>query len=288
MRIVTLLQEGEELSAVRISRGFVPLRNIRENGGGEWPNHLDALFAEGRYEEFKAWFEKGEGRSLAEGLEAIPEENVEYAPLLRRPGKIWGIGMNYGFGQPGSPIAGPDEEPVGFLKPATSLGGMRDSIVLPEGAGAITAEAELAIVIGRKCRNVGEEEARSCVAGFAAVLDVTAADIHARNPRFLTRAKSYDTFFGLGPELVCPEEVPDLLELEVATALNGKTEHRNKVANMRYRPWYAVAFHSSFMTLNPGDILMTGTPGAVALRSGDLAECRIEGFLPLVQKVIKR
>ncbi|MBB6636496.1 fumarylacetoacetate hydrolase family protein [Cohnella thailandensis] len=286
MRIVTLAKSGEEVSAIRTAGGYVTLRDIRMHGGGDWPDHLATILSEGRYDDLRDWYEEGGGRSFVEGLTALPEDAAEYAPLYRNPSKIWGIGMNYGDKPPLANSLSPDEEPVGFMKPTTALCGMQEAIKLPEEAGTITAEAELAIVIGRKCRNVGEAEAPSCVAGFAAVLDVTAADIHSRNPRFLTRAKSYDTFFGFGPELVSPDEIPDILELEVSTVLNGVTVHRNRVVNMRYRPWYAVAFHSRFMTLLPGDILMTGTPGAVVIRSGDRADCRIEGFLPLSQRVI--
>jgi 2-keto-4-pentenoate hydratase/2-oxohepta-3-ene-1,7-dioic acid hydratase in catechol pathway len=178
-----------------------------------------------------------------------------------------------------------DAEPVGFLKPDTSLIGPGDAIMLPVQSELVTAEAELAIIIGKKCKNISEAEAPSAVAGFTTTLDITAADIHAKNQRFLTRSKSFDTFFGFGSHLLTVDEIPDVLSLTVQTCLNGEVIHQNIISNMRFRPWYAVSFHSQVMTLLPGDIILTGTPGPVVIRNGDRVECRINGFEPIMNIV---
>ena len=185
----------------------------------------------------------------------------------------------------------PVEEAVGALAAHSVRAGetvlKKGTLVSPEIAARLK-EAGVATITAVRFEpgDISEDEAPGYVAGFAAALDMTAADIHARNPRYLTRAKAFDTFFSFGSELVTPDELADPLDLEVCTALNGAVAHRNRVFNMRYRPWFAVAFHSRYMTLLPGDILLTGTPGAVDLRDGDEAECRIAGFRPLRNPVV--
>jgi 2-keto-4-pentenoate hydratase/2-oxohepta-3-ene-1,7-dioic acid hydratase in catechol pathway len=159
--------------------------------------------------------------------------------------------------------------------------------VLPSQSERVTAEGELAVVIGREAKDVPEEDAHSIVAGFTTVLDMTAEDILRRNPRYLTRSKSFDTFFSFGPELVTSEEIQDVDALEVATVLNGKVHRANTVSNMTFSPWWLVSFHSRIMTLLPGDVISTGTPGAVVIQDGDVAECRITGFESLSNPVVR-
>jgi 2-keto-4-pentenoate hydratase/2-oxohepta-3-ene-1,7-dioic acid hydratase in catechol pathway len=124
------------------------------------------------------------------------------------------------------------------------------------------------------------------VAGFTTVIDMTAEDILRKNPRYLTLSKSFDTFFSFGPELVTAEEIGDVSALTVATVHNGRVHAQNTVANMTFPPDRLVAFHSEVMTLMPGDIISTGTPGAAVVGHGDSVECRIDGFAPLINSVI--
>lgn len=97
------------------------------------------------------------------------------------------------------------------------------------------------------------------MAGFTTIVDMTAEDILRINPRYLTRAKSFDTFFSFGPQLVTPDEVSDVNELRVSTIINGDVYASNVVSNMTFPPDYLVSFHSRVMTLMPGDIILTGT-----------------------------
>ena len=152
----------------------------------------------------------------------------------------------------------------------------------------MTAEAELGLIIGRRCRFVSEDEAPAYVAGYCLIIDMTAEDILQRNPRFLTRAKNFDTFFSFGPELITPDEILDVMRLRVSTWKNGVLHRENAVASMAFPPYYLVAFHSNVMTLHPGDIISTGTPGAVVIEAGDIAECRIEGLGALSNPVGRR
>jgi 2-keto-4-pentenoate hydratase/2-oxohepta-3-ene-1,7-dioic acid hydratase in catechol pathway len=122
------------------------------------------------------------------------------------------------------------------------------------------------------------------------VLDQTAEDILARNPRYLTRSKNFPGFFSFGPGIVPMAEVlvrfGDIGRVEVATVRNGEVHRRNSVAAMMFGPAELVSFHSQVMPLFPGDIISTGTPGAVPIQPGDVAECRIEGIGSLSNPVV--
>ena len=164
------------------------------------------------------------------------------------------------------------------MKGDQTIIGPGDSIELPPESRRVTAEAELGVVIGRPCRRVSEADALDYVAGYCLILDMTAEDILQKNPRYLTRSKNFDTFFSFGPELITRDEVADVLAVEVGTWKNGQLHRKNVVANMQFPPAYLVSFHSHVMTLYPGDIISSGTPGAVVIEDGDVAECRIEGL----------
>jgi 2-keto-4-pentenoate hydratase/2-oxohepta-3-ene-1,7-dioic acid hydratase in catechol pathway len=284
MKLTTLRLHDNEHAAIYAPHGLVTIEMINRSSEASWPITIAELLTTGRLRDLTGWYREGGEHQLIQ-MPAIAYGEETYAPLFRNPSKIWGIGMNYVHDEEELKVVAVDEEPVGFMKPSTTLIGPGDAIILPTDAGVITAEAELAIIIGKECRNITEAEAPSFVAGFTTALDMTAADIHARNPRFLTRAKSYDTFLSIGPQMITTDEIPEILDLEVATILNEESQHRNRVFNMKFRPWFTVAFHSSFMTLLPGDVILTGTPGPVVIRNGDRVECHVDGFEPLVNMV---
>jgi 2-keto-4-pentenoate hydratase/2-oxohepta-3-ene-1,7-dioic acid hydratase in catechol pathway len=264
----------------------MPLAEVPDPDG--WPKDLPSLLEGGRLDELRLRWD-GLSELELENLarRAIPAEDLTYAPLYRRPRKIWGIGLNYAEHAGDLDEAAPSEEPASFMRPDTTIIGPGEEIRLPEDVGRVTAEAELAMVIGREAKNVSEEEAPSVVAGFTTVLDMTAEDILRKNPRYLTRAKSFDTFFSFGPEFVTTEEVGDVGALEVSTVLNGEVHRTNTVSNMMFSPWTLVSFHSRVMRLLPGDVISTGTPGAVVVKEGDVAGCRISGLKPLANPVVR-
>jgi len=135
------------------------------------------------------------------------------------------------------------------------------------GMGAVGGTI-IGVIIGRSCRAISEHQAADYIAGYCLILDMTAEDILQRNPRFLTRSKNFDTFFSFGPELITPDEVPDILKVKVGTYKNGTLHRENIVANMAFPPHYLVAFHSHVASMYPGDIISTGTPGAGCRRCG--------------------
>jgi 2-keto-4-pentenoate hydratase/2-oxohepta-3-ene-1,7-dioic acid hydratase in catechol pathway len=214
--------------------------------------------------------------------------SVKFAPLYRKPNKIWGIGLNYKNHAADLAEVSPSEEPASFMKPNTTIIGSGDNIIIPSQSNKTTGEAELGLVIGKKCKDVEKDDWLSVVAGFTTIIDMTAEDILRKNPRFLTRSKSFDTFFSFGPLFITPDEIEDILKLEVSTVINGEIYAKNVISNMTFTPDFLVSFHSKVMTMLPGDIISTGTPRAVHIQDGDNVECRITGFKPLVNHVIDK
>ena len=279
MRLCTIRLDGTETAAVVTGNGIVPVARINAHLGRAWPTEVLALIERGLSPVLLRDAERTPG--------ILPAAAVRYGPLYRRPRKIWGIGLNYR--DHAADLAAPfPTEPASFMKGDHTIIGSGDTIELPPESERVTAEAELGVVIGRRCRDVAEEDFGSVIAGYCLIIDVTAEDILQRNPRFLTRAKNFDTFFSFGPELITPEEVLDVMRLNVGTWCNGSLHRENVVGNMAFPPAYLVAFHSRVMTLYPGDIISTGTPGAAVIEHDDIAECRIDGLGSLSNPVRRR
>ncbi|WP_342046108.1 fumarylacetoacetate hydrolase family protein [Bacillus sp. OTU530] len=284
MKLATVKVNGEETAAIISDNQAILMQTINELESKDWSTDLFQILQKEQLTEINLWY-KEEGQKKLRHFPHISAEQISYAPLYRTPRKILGVGMNYlekAIELSGKP---PEEEPVIFMKPDTSLIGPEEVIKLPSQFGKVTAEAELGIIIGKTCKNVKEQDAYSVVAGFTTTLDMTAKDIHAKNPRYLQRSKSFDTFFSFGPYFITVDEFPEIKDLTVETVLNGEVHHHNVVANMIYPPEWIVSFFSHIMTLYPGDIIMTGTPGSVVIRDGDVVECHIDRFKSLQNPV---
>lgn len=288
MRLATIRQSNQEIAALVLGSGVVPLERLNETFNQIWATNLLELMESDQLSALNHWFQdefqqKIKEESFKELI--IPFDQVSYAPLYRQPRKIWGIGLNYVEHAADLHEVSPNTEPASFMKPDTTIIGPGDTIKVPMQSERTTAESELGIIIGKRCKDVSEEDALDVVAGYTTVIDMTAEDILQKNPRYLTRAKSFDTFFSFGPHLVTPDEVEDILELNVSTVINGSVHRKNAVSNMTFQPQFLISFHSKVMTLLPGDIISTGTPGAVVIRQGDVVGCRIDGFEPLENPV---
>src|SRR5215216_396381 len=225
LRLVTIRQGGREEAAVVLPDGVAPVQEVSVLSG-EGADLL-SLLESGRFYELKEAYGRGEIRGGA-------SSQLSYAPLSRRPRKIWGIGLNYVEHAGDLSESAPADEPASFMRPDTTIIGPGEEVVLPAQSERVTAEGELALVIGREAKNVSEEEAPFVVAGLTTVLDMTAEDILRKNPRYLTRAKSFDTFFSFGPQLVTLDEVGEMEDLTVATVLNGEVKRENVVSNMTF------------------------------------------------------
>ncbi|WP_096270129.1 fumarylacetoacetate hydrolase family protein [Paucisalibacillus globulus] len=287
MKLATILLDGEEQAGIVFFEGLLPVKLLNDKLGHRWPTSLFHLIAKLKLEELNQFIkEKEEMILLNSTLELIPHHEVQYKPLYRNPGKIWGIGLNYVDHASDLNEVAPNTEPASFMKPVTTIIGPGEQIKVPHQSYRTTAEAELGIIIGKECKNVSPEDVPNVIAGFTTILDMTAEDILEKNPRYLTRAKSFDTFFSFGPQLITGEEVEDILQLHVSTIKNGEVHRKNIVNNMTFKPWDLVSFHSKVMTLKPGDIISTGTPGAIKISDGDIVECQIDGFESLKNPVI--
>lgn len=235
--------------------------------------------------------QRGQGDDLRRGVESPRRptsgwkiQNLRYAPPLARPGKVWGIGLNFAaHAQDLGASAG--DAPAAWMRPASTLAGAADPIALPEGVGRVTAEAEIGVVLGRRARRLeSRKEAREAVFGFVPVLDLTAEELLQKNPRYLTQSKSYDGFCVVGPFVVTIDEWEPSEATRIATVVDG---HRKEgaVAQMRHDPYELVRHFSHVFSWEPGDLLLTGTPGAFPLRSGSVARAEIDGLPALEARV---
>ncbi len=285
MRLATIKQQRGETAAIVTADGLTTLVELNRLTDSSWPTDLLTLIASGQLAALNRWYRHGGELKLQQQPAARLPLDADYAPPYRHPRKIWGIGLNYVEHARDLSETAPSSEPASFMKPDTAIIGPGETIRIPRQSERTTGEAELGIVIGQRCKDVPQDKAYGVVAGFVPIIDMTAEDILQRNPRNLTLSKSFDSFFSFGPHLVTPDEVDDPLSLQVATYLNGRLHRRNVVANMTFRPDFLIAFHSRVMTLLPGDIISTGTPGAVVINDGDLVEARIDGFPVLANPV---
>jgi 2-keto-4-pentenoate hydratase/2-oxohepta-3-ene-1,7-dioic acid hydratase in catechol pathway len=284
MRFVTLKLFGLEIAGIKAKKGVVTIGTLNEATGTSYPLDMMSLIQSQSIPEITAWYHAG-GKDKLETMDAVPYEKCVYGPLYRNPKRIFGIGLNYS--DHASDIGAPP--PVGFpgsfFKMADTLIGPNDTILLPKlkEAQKTTAEAELGIVMSKDCRDIPEDKWQEAIAGYVCVLDMTEEsilkgnDFLKGNPRYLTIVKNFPTFFSFGPELVTPDEVPDVLKLEIQSVHNGEVHAKNTVDHMTHKPARLVSLHSQIQGWYAGDILSTGTPRAFHIVDGDIAECRIYG-----------
>jgi len=266
MRLMTFRYSGNDHAGVLTPEGLVPVLEINAKHDLHLPNNLLEII-------------ENDIREIpVKGVRPIPLTDVEPRLPYSIPPKIWCIGLNYKTHAEDINAAQP-EEPGSFMKPASCMLQPGGEILLPppEVSDDVDAEGELGVIIGRKCRFVPAAKAREVIYGFTTTLDLTALDVLRKNPRYLTRAKSIDTFFSFGPVIVTADEVPDIESLEVITEHNGTICSRDFVRNMKTRPLDLVAFHSDFFTLYPGDIISTGCPKGARIKPGDFVRARIDG-----------
>ncbi len=209
------------------------------------------------------------------------------APVLPRS-KVIGIGRNYAdhAAEMGNEVPA---EPLIFMKPNTSVVGPDDLIRYPEQSNEVHYEGELAVVIGRICRDVPPEKATDVIHGYTIANDVTARDLQHGDVQF-TRAKSFDTFCPLGPWIETDLDPQDFTDgVQVQTFLNGDLVQDGTTADMVHDIPALVAYVSSVMTLLPGDVILTGTPAGVGpMKIGDEVEVVVAGIGTLTNKVAPR
>ena len=211
-------------------------------------------------------------------------KDVKIEAPIRRPGKVLAVGLNYidHCKEAGLPVP---PEPVLFTKWSTSVCGPYDDVFLPAvAAREVDYEVELGVVIGKRATNVSEKDALDYVMGYTVVNDVSARDQQFANAKQWDRGKSFDTFCPWGPYIVTRDEVKDPHVLQVRTILNGKEMQNSNTKNLIFNVNKIIAYASQSTTLEPGDLIPTGTPFGVGfsrkppvfLKDGDVCECEVE------------
>ena len=213
---------------------------------------------------------------------SYPLDRVKLLPPIM-PTKIWCVGQNYA-GHVRELKNEMPEEPLIFMKPLTSIVGYGEPVKIPEWAGRVDYEGELAVVIGRRCRKVSESDALSYVAGYSCFNDVTARDIQNSDKQW-TRSKGFDTFAPFGPVILLTREIP--AAASITTRLNGRAVQQDKLNGMIFSVGRIISHISRFATLEPGDIIATGTPSGIGrVKVGDRVEVEIEGIGTLMNPFI--
>jgi 2-keto-4-pentenoate hydratase/2-oxohepta-3-ene-1,7-dioic acid hydratase in catechol pathway len=202
----------------------------------------------------------------------------------RRPGKIVCVGRNYAAHarELGNEVPA---EPLLFLKPPSAVIENGGAIVLPPESQQVEHEAEIAVVIGKRARDVAESDAMVYVAGYAPLNDVTARDLQKRDVQF-TRAKGFDTFCPIGRTV--PADGVDWRTLEICCRVNGEQRQYARAGEMVFGIPALISYISHIMTLEPGDIIATGTPDGVGpLRDGDEVEVELQGMTTVRNRVVR-
>jgi 2-keto-4-pentenoate hydratase/2-oxohepta-3-ene-1,7-dioic acid hydratase in catechol pathway len=232
-------------------------------------------------------------QQLDAGNRVLSLQTLELGPPVPNPDKILCLGINYhehaAETQQAIPVA-----PIIFAKFRNSLTGPTSPILLPDVSNLIDYEGELAVIIGKRCKVVTEQEALAYVAGYSIMNDVTARDIQAQTSQW-TAGKALDTFAPMGPGIVPASQIPDPQTLTLITRVNGQEVQHDNTANMIFSVASAIAFLSSLMTLEPGDIIATGTPSGVGfkrtpplfLQDNDVVEVEIE-HIGRIRNPVKR
>lgn len=281
MKLIRFGEAGREWPGVLLPDGR------RVDASGEFSDYDEGFFAIGGLEALAEWV----ADACPGGAEVDPL--MRLGPPISRPSKIVCIGKNYiehakemGEGIPA--------EPTIFMKASSAWSGPADDVVIPRGGTKVDYEVELAVVIGCIATCVDESDAMACVAGYSTFCDFSERAFQKEMGGQWTKGKSADTFAPMGPWLMTADEIPDPQQLRLWCKVNGELRQNGWTGDMLYTVRHLVSYVSRFMTLLPGDVIATGTPGGVAmgmsppryLQAGDFVECGVEGLGELAQRVV--
>lgn len=228
-------------------------------------------------------------RPKVEALAASPEETVDIASVrllapVPRPGKIFAIGLNYADHIEETKLPTPTAQ-IWFTKAGTAVNGPFDPVQLPRGCMTVDYEAEMVVVIGRGGRHISREDARSHVFGYCVGNDVSERMWQMKTPQFCL-GKSFDTHAPFGPWITTADEAGDVHALGLRCLVNGESRQMSNTRHLIFSIWDQIAELSQVMTLEPGDVFYSGTPGGVGaamqpprfLQAGDVVRCEIDGL----------
>jgi 2-keto-4-pentenoate hydratase/2-oxohepta-3-ene-1,7-dioic acid hydratase in catechol pathway len=289
MKVAKILASNKETFALVDSEGklIATKDEIEKQIGIRLPKSVEEFLFEGYSDKIKAHADKLSFKHKIQDFRLLPPITQSF--------KIICLAFNYSdqaswvrFGK------SPPKDPVIYMKSRTSLTGPFEDIVCPKFVTQLDYEGELALVIDKKCRKVSESDALNYVAGYFIFDDVSARDIQFIDKQY-TRAKSFDTFGPCGPWLTTPDEIPDPCNLRLITKVNGETRQDSSTKNLVLKIDRIIHTLSKVMTLEPGDIISTGTPSGTVLslsshlkylQHGDVVEVEIEKLGKIRNKVV--
>jgi len=295
MKLVTYQSNGSAQLGALSGDQVINLAQAYQAMNGDSASFASDMIA--LLEEGKAGLAKAEAAlSFAEanGGFAQSSEDVSFLPPVVKPGKVIALGKNYAaHAKEGG--SEPPKYPMLFHKTSTSLLGAGGTIVIPPITKRVDYEAELAVIIGKPCKNVSEADALDYVAGYSVANDVSARDLQRRTSQF-SAGKMLDTFGPLGPALVTADEIPDPQRLRIQTHLNGQMMQSSNTNMMIFSVAFTISYISKISTLEVGDVILTGTPEGVGfarkppvyLKEGDVVTVEVERVGTLTNHVIEQ
>ncbi|HKC79039.1 MAG TPA: fumarylacetoacetate hydrolase family protein [Nitrosopumilaceae archaeon] len=276
MKIARLLTNNMETYGFVKGNSVITKDGITSQTGIPIPQNIKDFLFDGWYDEVKPKIPK---LNFTQNI-----SDVKFLAPIPNPSKIICLAFNYKDHAKEQNLIPPDE-PAIIIKPRSTLNGSTSEIICPSFVSKLDYEIELALIIGKDCKNITEEQAKSAIFGYMILNDASARDIQAKDEQF-TRAKGFDTFAPCGPWITTADEVPNPQNLKMTTKVNDIVRQNSSTSNMFLGVYSIVSMLSKVMTLEKGDIISTGTPAgvmlnkpdAVFLKDGDKIEMEIEGL----------
>ena len=274
MKLIRFGERGSEKPGVLVD-------GIRRDLSGEFRDWDGEFFVEDGLESLRSVLEK----TSAASFPAVPESTRWAAPVAR-PRKIVCIGLNFHDHARESGMEAP-KEPILFMKATNTVVGPNDDLVIPRRSEKTDWEVELGVVVAKEARYLeSKNDVARCIAGYCISHDVSEREFQLERGGQWSKGKSCDTFNPLGPWLATPNEVPEIMSAGMRLWVNGEIRQRGSTATMIFGPEHLIHYISQFMTLEPGDLISTGTPPGVGLgmkpprylRAGDVVELEIDGL----------
>jgi len=275
MKIARLFKENMETYGFVSEDKVLTRESMTSQTGIPIPQSIKDFLFDGWYDEIKKSSQLNYNERLSD---------FKFLPPIPNPSKIICLAFNYKDHAKEQNLIPPDE-PAIVIKPRSTLNGATSDIICPSFVSKLDYEIELAVIVGRNCKNISEKEAKEVVFGYMILNDASSRDIQAKDKQF-TRAKGFDTFAPCGPWITTADEIPDPQNLKMVTKVNGVVRQNSSTSNMFLKVYSIVSMLTSVMTLEKGDIISTGTPAgvmlnkpdAVFLRDGDKIQMEIEGL----------
>lgn len=290
MKLINFQSTDGVRLGVKTEKGIVDVCATADRAGKEVPTTVEDVIAKGQ-----AGLNALE-QVVSQADEYIDESTITHAPPIQKPGKVVCAGVNYLAHAQEANVAKPDY-PVYFAKFANSLAAHNEDIIPPAKTEQIDYEVELVVVMGKRAKNVTKDEALDHVFGYATGNDFSARDFQVRSLQW-TYGKAIDQFAPLGPYLVTAEDVPNPQNLDIKCWVNGELRQSSNTEKMIFPIAEMISDLSQVMTLEPGDVIFTGTPEGVImgypedervwLKPGDEVVCEVEGLGRLVNRIAER